>query len=834
MFFNYLKTGLRNILKYKVFSFINVAGLAAAMSVCMLIILMLADQKSHDQWNVKKDRIYRILCDGPDFRHPYATSPFPLAPVLKTNYPGIETATGLMMGVGGDARYNGKSFELRGYFADAAFFDVFSYDLERGDKRTALAAPNALVITHTMARQLFGDKDPIGRTVEWVDRGLNAFGGTYAAASTPWGSFTITGVIADKGYKSHLVFDMLMSAASMPTLTLQGKLTDHMGDWNDYYNCYTYVLLKSGASLQDLDAALHQLATRKYAGVKDFKGFTMMGQPLARISPGRLLGNESTIILPVVAYYFLSALALVIMLMACLNYINLSVARALQRAREIGVRKVTGALRNDLILQFLSESVLTALCAMVMAVVLLFGLKSAAMGLWVNQYLHFELRENMGLYVIFTGLALVIGLIAGLYPALYLSRLQPILALKSTDGGRAGRLGMRKVLSVTQFVVSLVFIITTLLIYNQFRYFMHFHYEFNSTNIVNIALQGNDYRLVTQEFGRAPGVAGVSASEYMPATTRSEGMQLRRADAPKQEYAEVMSLPVDDHWIDNMGLRLVAGRNLPPRFAVALREGGQADTSAGSAGSRYIASRYIVMNEEAVRLFGYPSPAAAIGQAFRTSWSDSLLIVCGVVQNFHMRMILGNDKMEAVVLQNSPRSFEYANVKIASNDIRGTIARLEDRWKRIDPLHPMKYEFYSDALAAGAQGVFDVVSILGFVALLAVLIACLGMLGMAMYTTERRRKEVGIRKVLGAANVSNVLLLSREFVGVLLVAVGIAAPLSYFLNTMWLRNFPNRVEFGWGTVLTGVAIVMGLGLVTIGSQTIRASRRNPVEGLRAD
>jgi putative ABC transport system permease protein len=818
MLFNYLKTGLRNILKYKVFSFINIAGLAAAMSVCMLIILMLADQKSHDQFNLNKDRIYRILCDGPDFRHPYATSPFPLAPALRSDYPVIETATHLMMGVGGDARFKGKSFELRGYFADTAFFDVFSYDLERGDKRTALVTPNALVITHAMARQLFGDEDPIGRTVEWVDRGLNAFGGTSASTSTPWGSFTITGVIADKGYKSHLVFDMLMSAASMPTLELQQKLTDHMADWNNYYNCYTYVLLKPSVPVADLDAALHQLTTRKYAGVKDFKGFSMMGQPLTRISPGRLLGNESTIILPVAAYYFLSALALVIMLMACLNYINLSVARALQRAREIGVRKVTGALRADLILQFLSESVLTALCAMAMAVVLLFLLKSAFMGLWVNQYLHFELRENIGLYVIFTGLALVVGLIAGLYPALHLSRLQPILALKSTEGRRPGRLGMRKVLSVTQFVVSLVFIITTLLIYHQFRYFMHFNYEFNSTNIVNVALQGNDYRLVTAEFGGTPGVAGVSASEYMPATSRSEGMPLRRADVKKQDYDQVMSLPVDDRWMDNMGLKLVAGRNLP-----------QGDTTPGSS-----ASRYIVMNEEAVRLFGYASPADAVGQALRTSWSDSLLIVCGVVQNFHMRMILGNDKVEPVVLRNMPKTFEYVNVKIATTNIRGTLARLEDRWKRIDPLHPMKYEFYSDALAAGAQGVFDIVSILAFMALLAVLIACLGMLGMATYTTERRRKEVGIRKVLGAANVSNVLLLSREFVGVLVIAVVIAAPLSYFLNTMWLRNFPNRVEFGWGTVLTGVAMVMGLGLVTIGSQTIRASRRNPVEGLRAD
>jgi putative ABC transport system permease protein len=277
--------------------------------------------------------------------------------------------------------------------------------------------------------------------------------------------------------------------------------------------------------------------------------------------------------------------------------------------------------------------------------------------------------------------------------------LQPILALKNTEGKGQGRLGMRKVLSVTQFVVSLFFIITTLLIYNQFRYFMHFHYEFNSTNIVNISLQGNDYRLVAGEFGRAPGVAGVSASEYMPATDRSEGMQLRKAYAAKQEYTQVMALPVDDHWIDNMGLRLVAGRNLPPSFAGALREGGQADTASGSP-----ASRYIVLNEEAVRLFGYPSPAAAIGQAFRTPLSDSLLIVCGVVQNFHMRMILGNDKMEAVVLQNRPKSFEYVNVKIATGDIRGTMAGLEDRWKRIDALHPMKYQFYNDELAGGRRG----------------------------------------------------------------------------------------------------------------------------------
>ncbi len=860
MLFHYLKVGLRNIFKYKVFSFINVFGLAAAMSISMLIILMLADQKSHDRFNVKKDRIYRAICDGPDFRNPYATSPYPLAATLRSDYPMIETATRLAMGVGGDARYapatggdarfapatggdarfapagatagqpngktpvNSKSVEMRGYFADSAFFKVFSFELERGDKNSALIAPNTVVFTHAMARQLFGDSDPIGRTIEWVDRGLNVKGGGNATKPTPWGVYTVTGVIADEQYKSHLQFDVLMSSASMPALALDKKIRDNSADWSDYYSCFTYVVLAPGKTAKDLDAALRQLASRKYAGLKDFKGFTMMSQPLTRISPGILLGNEASIALPMMAYYFLCALAFVILLSACLNYINLSVARALIRAREIGVRKVTGALRADLVLQFLGESVLTALFALAMAIGLLFFLKSAFKQLWVNQYLNFDLRANMNIYFLFTAFALLVGIIAGVFPALHLSKFRPVLALKGGEGIRAGRLGLRKVMSVAQFVLSLFFIITSILLYNQFRHFMAFNYEFNSRNIVNIDLQSNDYRLVAKAFGSVPGIDGVSACQYLPATARSEGTGLRRADskkgAGKEDDQQLISLPVDEHFIRNMGLKLVAGSDLPPVIA-------SGPTSTPS-------SRFIVLNEMAVKAFGYRSPSAIIGQAFRNSWNDSVLIVCGVVQDFHMRMILGNDKIEPLVLQNIPANFEYVNLRIATGDIRGTIAKLEDRWKAIDPFHPLKYTFFNEELAASSQGFFDLVSIIGFVAILAVIIACLGMLGMATYTTERRRKEVGIRKVLGANDFGNALLLSREFINVLVVAICIAAPLSYILNTLWLRRFPNRVDFGWGTVLLGTSVLLLLGLLTIGSQTIYASRRNPVDSLKAE
>lgn len=816
MFFNYLKTGVRNLFKYKIFSFINVFGLAAALSVGMLIILMLTDQKSHDQFHLKKDRIYRILCDRPDFRHPYATSPSPLTATLQRDYPIIERATHLVMGFGGDARYGQQSVEMTGYFADTAFFDVFSYELEGGDRNTALREPNSMVLSHAKAVQLFGKEEAVGKTVGFTDRGLNVFGGRNASIATSWGSYRVTGVIADKPYKSHLKFDVLVSSASIPVLALANKLTDRSTNWNDWFSCFTYVLLEPGKDKAQLEVALDRLTARQYAGLAAFKDFKLLAQPLTQISPGILLGNEPTIVLPMIAYYFLSFLALVILISACLNYINLSVARALKRAREIGVRKVSGARRGDLILQFLSESILTALLAMGMALVLLLFLKSAFMHLWVNQYLNFDLQANGFVYVVFLGFAVLTGVIAGLYPAFYLSRFDTVLALKSSEGTRPGKLSLRKALSVVQFVLSLFFIITAILIYHQFRYFIGFKYEFQTNNIVNIDLQNNDYALLSRAFQQVPGITGISACEYIPATARNEGLSLRPVGRKGRDtlFTNFIALRTDEHFIGNLGLKLVAGQDLPAASPAT--------------------ARYAVVNEMAVKAFGFDWPAQIIGQALQTPYNDSPLVVIGVVQDFHMRMLLGNEKIDPLVLQNHPVQFQYLNVRIGSTDVRGVVAALNAVWRRADPVHPFRYVFYNEELASESQGIFDVVSILGLIAFLAVVIACLGMLGMATYSTERRRKEVGIRKVLGAGDWRNTLLLSREFIQILLIAIAIAAPLSYLLNQAWLQKFPNRVEFGWVTVLEGTAIVLVLGLVTVGSQTIRASRANPVESLRSE
>ena len=816
MFKNYFKVGIRNILKYKVFSFINVFGLALAMSVCMLIILMLADRNRYDQFHNKKERIYRILSDYLGSRQPYATSPFPLASALKTEYPVVEESTHLHPGVGGDVTYNQHVEDMRGYFADASFFKVFSFDLEEGNANTALVAPNSMVIDRTLANRLFKDENPLGKTVEFSDRGLpfpqrNDGIGT---APVSWGSFTITGVINMQEYRSHITLDVLVSSSSMQKLYSEKKIANQTNDWEFYWRTYTYVLLDSKKTKEDLSAALTDLVAHKYAGIKneETKGFKLSAQNLRDVQLG-LMGNDTDNRLPLIGYYFLSLLALVIMVSACLNYTNLSIARALTRAKEIGVRKVTGANRKNLLYQFLSESILTSLLALTMAIGMLLFVKRAFMGLWLNQFLSFELSSSTAVYLIYVGFAVLIGVAAGIYPAWYLSKYQPIQALKNNVRASRSKFGIRKVLSVSQFVISLFFITTSILIFNQFKHFQAFDYGFNSKNIVNIELQGVDYKKLTRELSTVPGVSTISASDVIPATGRTNGTSFKKAGS-SEEYAMIHMLLADEKFVGNMGLQIIAGRHLQP--------------SAPSS------DRFVLVNETTTKKLGYRYPAQIIGEVFETKFDKEPLEVVGVVSDFRYSLLINQDKIGPLMIRNQPGGFMYLNVRIASNNVSSTVAKLEEKWKQIDPVHSFKFEFYDDQLAFTHRGIFDAVTILGFMSFLAIVIACLGLLGMATYMAERRMKEVGIRKVLGAEDRSIALLLSKEFLRMLMVSICIGAPLSFMINNVWLQRFPNRVEFGVGTVGLGVAALLVLGIITIGSQTIAASKRNPVDAIKMD
>lgn len=809
---NYLKVGVRNLLKYKTFSMINVFGLAVAMAVCMLLILMLADQDRYDQFHEKKDRIYRILSSTVNGRQPYATSPFPLASTLKENYPIVEEATTLTPGFGGDAVYQQKLGEMRGYFAEPSFFRVFGFELTKGDARTALNEPNSVILSSALAYQLFNDENPLGKVVDFTDRAL-PFPLVYdenGTTAVPWGSFTVTGVIDESKYKSHLKFDALISAASMPLLYAENKVADRTKDWEYYFRAYSYVVVREGESENKLQSALNDHVARTYKdrAADVVKGFQLTAQPLADVQLG-LKGNDTNNRFPIEGYYFLGFLAVVIMLSASLNYTNLSIARALTRAREIGVRKVTGARKGSIALQFISESVIVSLLAMALATGLLLAIRPAFKGLWVNQFLEFELPQSPAVYVQFILFALAIGVIAGLYPAFYLARYEPARVLKGLATGGTGRMGLRKVLSVTQFVISLFFIVTSLLIFRQFNHFMEFDYGFSANNIANVSLQGADYQKTVNEFSRIPGVESIAGTDILPATGTNNGMQLRKTGS-NDEHQNASIIMADAQFLSTLNIELVAGTTLP------------ADSS-----------RAVLVNETAVKKLGYQHPNDIIGETLESKWGGDVQVV-GVMKDFHYLLLINGREMAPLVIKNQPKDFKYLTVKLSGATPMKIVEQLQANWKQIDPIHPFRYRFYEEQLAATHQGVLDLVMVLGFIAFLAIVIACLGLLGMAAYTAERKTKEVGIRKVLGASEWTIAMLLSKEFAFVLLIAIALGGPLSFFVNNLWLQRLATRVEFGWGTVAVGTAALLVLGVITIASQTWRASKTNPVESLKTE
>jgi putative ABC transport system permease protein len=458
------------------------------------------------------------------------------------------------------------------------------------------------------------------------------------------------------------------------------------------------------------------------------------------------------------------------------------------------------------------EEHLNALFALAFAAVLLILIKPVFMKLWVNQYLSFDLRGNLSVYLVFLGLAVLIGLVAGVVPAFNLSRYSPVHAIKSLHSEPPGKLGMRKILSACQFIISLFFIVTSLLIAKQFRHYLGFEYGFDSKNMVNIPIQGNNYEILSNEFSSVRGVSAVSACEFIPAIAMTNGTGVKRSGSD-DDYVKFEHLRVDANFVENLGLKIVAGKDLPVN--------GNGD-------------HFTLVNETAVKALGYQYPSEIIGQTLDALVYDKPVEVIGVMEDFRFQTPIMEDKTGPLMFRNQKEYFSYLNVKVGSDDLKGTLARLEQKWKGIDPVHPFRYQFFDDQLVRVNQWLGDIVSVIGFIAFLAIIIACLGLLGMAMYTTERRTKEVGIRKVLGAADLSIALLLSRQFLKLLIVSILVSAPMTYFINNLWLQTFPNRVEFGFSTVLMGSLLLLVLGLLTIGSQTLSASKKNPVDTLKME
>jgi putative ABC transport system permease protein len=812
---NYLKFGLRIFLKNRVYSLINVFGLAVAMSVCMLIILMWIDQKSYDDFHDNKERIYRIVTSPLDNDQMRATIPFPTIDALKNEYNIVDDATFLRRGFGGDAVYtktnNEKTYaEMKGYFTDPSFLNIFNFALESGDRTSALNEPNSIVISNEVKQKLFGSENALGKVIRFSDRGLNF----WTDESTPpvdWGVFTVTGVFA-KQPKSHLRFDVMASASSLETLYKESRIEDIRNHWGNDYQAYGYVMLKPNVGEKELKASLASL-TSDHLQKNDNENLQKLRynyQPLTQITPGEATGNGTDSSLPLFAYYILGGLALIIMLASCLNYTSLSVARAITRSNEIGIRKVNGAAKFDLIRQFVSEAFIAVFLALILANLFLIYLKKAFLGLWLNQHLHFTLDFNVKVYIAFVIFTLLVGFVSGVYPAIRMSGFNSVKALKGVEKVGSGKMGVRRILTVSQFAISLFFIISGILVYKQLDLFMKFDYGFNPHNVLNINLQGKDYDLLKSAFMEIPGVLDVSACAYVPADGRNDNTNIQKLDSEISKSA--IDLSVDSNFADVLEIEILAGEKIP-------------------LGNDSISSS-VMVNETAARELGYGQPNEIVGETFLIGGQNKS--VSGVFRNFNFFLLFTGRDTGPIVFQYNPSIFKFATVKIAEGDQQNTLAKLEAAWQKIDPIHPLQFEFYEKQLADNNQAILDLVSVIGFLALMAILIACLGLFGMATYSTERRTKEIGVRKVLGADLLTLNYLLSKEFLKMIGIAILIAAPASYFFNKLWLERMVVQSDFGMATLATGSLIVTILALLTVVPQSIKIANKNPIETLKVE
>ena len=806
MFISYLKTAIRNLSRHRFFSFITIFGLAVSMSISMGIIMLIADQLMYDRYNRKRDRIYRInsLPIGKDgeVRDEAATTTLPLRQELIENYTGVEKAVRIVRGFAN----NWIEFEqdvnipVSGYFADPEVLDVFEYELEYGDAKTALVEPHTVVLTKRAARKLFKQENPVGELLKVGENGL----------------FKVTGVIRDSGHKSHIAVDALASLSTLKSLKSQNLRENSLDNWYDYNSGWVCVLLEEGKTPADLNPLLKKIEEDHFARIvnpdtQSRIGYTL--QSLTKITPGPFVDNTIGPFMPWVFVYFFAGLAGIVMLTSCFNFTNLSIARSLARAREIGVRKVTGAMRWQIFIQFLFESILVALLSLVAAFGLLYAVKPLMMELSFARMLNWDLEANAYVYGLFFLFALFTGILAGTFPAVVMSGFQPVKALKSLSTMKLfSNMGIRKALLVTQFSFSLVFILTVIIVFSQLRMFMNADHGFTMDHKIILQLGGTSPDALKNALLQSNAIESISAASHIPAAGISYGTGYKRSLGEK-DWTLVDYFSVDEDYLKNIDVPLVAGRFF---------------SSADGASNK----NFIVLTEHAVQSFHFESPVDAVGQTVILREDSTVKVIVGVVRNYNHQMLM--ESPDPMVLVCNPKEYHLLQIKYNGSieNIGHTVA---NAWAKINPTLKVDYRDFSEEVHKFYDIFFgDLVDILGVIAILAIIISCLGLLGMATYTTESRIREVSIRKILGCSDGAIVYLLSKGFVAVLFLAIAIAVPAAYVLNNLWLEKLAYHVTVSAPMILAGVVILILFGALTIGSQTWRAAFVNPVENLRGE
>jgi putative ABC transport system permease protein len=795
MLMNYLKTAFRNLWKRRAFSLINILGLAVGMTASFLIFLYVRFELSYDSFHSKTDRIYRLVCDVKTPSETiHANGPaWPVAPALKREFPdvvtAVRTATVSFLFRKDDIKFQ----EENSLLADPDFFRVFDFPLLKGDPNTCLKEPFSVVFSETAARKYFGHTDPIGQTLHLAQKG--------------W-PVKVTGIMKDLPGNSMISGDVVVSM-STETMHLNQGLEDSWL-WGDYHPI-CYLLLKPGADPGTLQAAFAPFMAKMENEEmrKQHMASTLSLEPLTSVylhstRDGSKGGNVRNVEL-------FSCIAAIILLIACINFVNLTTARSVERAREVGVRKVMGALQPQLALQFSGESVLLCLFAFalsLLAAALLLSPFNQLAGKPISLGI-FQHPANIGYLLLAT---LVIGLLAGFYPALVLSSFRPSVVLKGryNPDGRGSLL--RKGLVVVQFSLSIGFIIASIIVYRQLKFMRDQDLGFNKEQLMIIDTEGDPHRMAFQNALKGiPGVLSSSLSSNVPGTeVPIVNCQIENYKGDMQ-VANLDSYFVDWDYIGQFGIRTVAGRSFSRDFPT--------DTT-----------QAMLLNVAAAKMFGYASPQQAIGKRFSQFGREGKII--GVIQDFHFRSL--QEQIQPLTVRIEPDACYLVAVKVAAGGLPVTMKAIEEKWKQVVPYRPLIYYFLDEYFDKQYRADERFGKLFLYFTVLAICISCMGLLGLSAYNIVQRTREVAVRKVLGASVSGIVHLLSRDFLLLVVFAFIVASPLTGWLMYGWLRDFAYRIRISWTDFAFAGLLAVMIALLTIGYNAVRAARANPVKSLRAE
>ena len=812
---NYIKIAIRSLLKSKIYSLINLLGLTVGIASCLLILLHVKDDLSYDTFHEDSDRIYKMVLERsyPDHVTNYAITPHSFTDVMVTDFPEIETATRIFGGGGGNnpimVRYvNDKSEEkafeeTRFIAADSTFFEMFSIKLLKGDQNTALAGNQSMVITENMARKYFGDEDPINKTLK-----------------TDFGDFIVMGVCENVPSNSHFEFDFLATLASLQFIAQNENFVS--------FSTHIYLKLNENVNPASLESKFPKMV-ETYAAPQIERNLNTTYAEYIKAGNGynySLIPLEDLHLFPVEyqaefkaggnindVYIFIS-IATLILIIACINFMNLATARSTERAKEVGIRKTLGSPKKLLITQFLTESIILSLLSTVIAIAVVY-FTLPYFNILADKTLELTILDSMTTPIIFA-FAIIVGLLAGSYPAFYLSSFNPAVVLKGKMTTSKNSSWLRNGLVVFQFAISIVLIAGTLTVKDQMDYIKNKDLGFNKDRVLVIERAGvldNQQETFMSQLREVPGVEAVGGSTSLP-VNQYFGIQFRSPGA--SEIITVNGTQIDDNYSDVMDFELIAGRNFSEDFNDSLS---------------------IIINEQTATLLGVKDP---IGMKLSNSQpnGDSLMIrefeIVGVVKNFHYMSL--KDLISPFVMmssENGAPNVPFISARISQN-IQSTIKEAEKMWTQFAPGEPFKYSFLDQELTEQYQTEANTGKVFGLFASLAIIIACVGLFGLAAFMAGLRTKEIGVRKVMGASVLNVALLLSKDFTKLVLVSLVIALPAAWFAMDSWLSGFAYRVDLSLLTLGLSGLIALLISWVTVSYQSIKAAVVNPVKSLASE